>query len=42
MYVATFSLALRSGFGPSVLLRLAAMGVLGAAFSRMVYSRLAA
>ncbi len=40
LYVATFALRLKFGFGPSLLLTAAAMGVLGAAFSRIVYSRL--
>jgi branched-chain amino acid transport system permease protein len=38
VYVATFSLHLKLGFGPSVLLTAAPMGLLGAAFSRTVYS----
>jgi branched-chain amino acid transport system permease protein len=40
VYVATFSLHLKLGFAPSVLLTAAVMGLLGAAFSRTVYSRL--
>jgi branched-chain amino acid transport system permease protein len=40
LYVATFSLRLHLGFGASFLLTAAAMGVLGALFSRTVYSRL--
>ncbi len=40
VYVATFALTLKLGFGLSLLLTTAAMGVLGAAFSRTVYSRL--
>jgi branched-chain amino acid transport system permease protein len=40
LYVATFALSLRLGFGLSLLLTAAAMGLLGAVFSRTVYSRL--
>ena len=40
VYVATFSLRLGLGFGFSLLLTAAAMGLLGAVFSRTVYSRL--
>ncbi len=40
LYVATFSLGLHLGFGVGLLLTAAAMGVLGAVFSRTVYSRL--
>jgi branched-chain amino acid transport system permease protein len=40
VYVATFSIRLGLGFVPSVLLTAAAMGLLGAVFSRTVYSRL--
>lgn len=40
IYVPTFSLGLKLGFGPSLILTAAAMGVLGAVFSRLVYSRL--
>ena len=40
IYVATFSIGLHFGFGVSLLLTGAAMGILGAFFSRVVYSRL--
>ena len=40
IYVATFSVGLHFGFGVSLLLTGAAMGILGAFFSRVVYSRL--
>jgi len=40
LYVATFSIHLKLGFGPGLLLTGAAMGLLGAVFSRTVYSRL--
>ena len=40
VYVATFSMWLALGFVPSILLTAAAMGLLGAVFSRTVYSRL--
>ncbi len=40
LYVATFALTLKFGFGLCLLLTTAAMGILGAVFSRTVYSRL--